>query len=50
MCVLCFNSQWRSVVIGASGAVIALSLILVTAAFSDDIKQHFQVVLEFKWP
>jgi hypothetical protein len=33
MCVLCFNSQWRSVVIGLSSAVMSLLILLVSVGY-----------------
>ena len=37
MCVVCFNSQWRSVLIGSSSAIISLFLILTTVVYKDDL-------------
>jgi hypothetical protein len=33
MCVLCFNSQWRSVVIGISSSVISIILLLISIGY-----------------
>ncbi len=43
MCVLCFSPQWRSVVIGAAGASVAIALILATAAAREQIETEIQV-------
>jgi hypothetical protein len=40
MCVLCFNSQWRSVVIGTVSTVLSLSILLFTIGYYDQIIQH----------
>ena len=42
MCVLCFNSQWRSVLIGSVAASFSLLLLLLTAAYKDSILGHFE--------
>ena len=41
MCVLCFNSQWRSVVIGTVSSVVCLLILLTTVAYQDPIEFHF---------
>lgn len=46
MCVLCFNSQWRSVVIGTVSVVICLFLLLTSIAYQDQIQDHFKRRLE----
>ena len=40
MCVLCFNSQWRSVVIGTVSSVLSLLLLLLTIGAKDVIQDH----------
>ena len=37
MCVICFNSQWRSVVIGTISGVITLLSLLFTLGYHDHI-------------
>ena len=37
MCVICFNSQWRSVVIGTISGVITLLSLLFTLGYHDQI-------------
>jgi len=37
MCVICFNSQWRSVVIGTISGVITLLSLLFTLGYHDRI-------------
>ena len=37
MCVICFNSQWRSVVIGTFSGVITLLTLLFTLAYNERI-------------
>ena len=46
MCVLCFNSQWRSVVIGTVSSVFSLLILLVTIGAHDIIVQHCMQRLE----
>ena len=48
MCVLCFNSQWRSVVIGTASLVLSLAVILGTLAYHEDILQHLESKLQEK--
>ena len=48
MCVLCFNSQWRSVVIGTVSSVFSLAVILGTLAYHEDILQHLESKLQEK--
>ena len=46
MCVLCFNSQWRSVVIGTVSVLLSLAVFLVTWAGHQDIRVHLRVLIE----
>ena len=46
MCVLCFNSQWRSVVIGTVSSVFCLLLLFITIGAKDVILQHCRQKLE----
>ena len=48
MCVLCFNSQWRSVVIGTVSSVLSLAVILGTLAYHEDILLHLESKLQEK--
>lgn len=45
MCVVCFHSQWRAVVIGTSGFVFALLLLLLTVANREAIDADIQARL-----
>ena len=40
MCVLCFNSQWRSVVIGTVSCVLCLLILFATIAYKDQLQYH----------
>lgn len=48
MCVLCFNSQWRSVVIGTVSSVIALLLLLFSIGYKDSINAHLETKVAAK--
>ena len=43
MCVICFNSQWRSVVIGTISGVITLLSLLLSLAYHDQILLYLKV-------
>ena len=45
MCVLCFNSQWRSVLIGAASAASTLIALFVTLAYHDAIGLQLEAKL-----
>ena len=42
MCVICFNSQWRSVVIGTISGVITLLSLLFTIGYHDRILDYLK--------
>ena len=48
MCVLCFNSQWRSVVVGIVSCVISLFLLFLTIGYNDVIQDHLESKLAAK--
>ena len=40
MCVLCFNSQWRSVVIGSVSTGLSLLILLTSLAYHSQVSLH----------
>ena len=40
MCVLCFNSQWRSVVIGSVSTGLSLLILLTSLAYHSQVRDH----------
>ena len=40
VCVVCFNSQWRSVVVGLVSTFVSLFILFLTIGYSDDIDGH----------
>lgn len=46
MCVMCFNSQWRSVLIGSTGASLALAVVWITAVYQDEVELYLGLDLK----
>ena len=40
VCVVCFNSQWRSVVVGLVSTFVSLFILFLTIGYSDVIDGH----------
>ena len=48
MCVICFNSQWRSVVVGLVSGFVSLFILFLSMGYRDVISGHFDHKLDHK--